>query len=252
MNDLRDRNLEFQDNDERRYAYDFDSVVRDYLLRKFEPAMNRRGSALELGAFMGDMTSQLLSYFDHVDVIEGSSILADIVRDRFPGKVTVTAGLFEEVVISRKYENIFLVHTLEHLDDPVQALRRISSWISEAGRLFVAVPNANALSRQIAVHMGLISHNSAVTPGEFDHGHRRTYSLDTLLADVKAAGLQVVGFGGVIVKPLANYQFDLSLEQGIVSREFIEACDSLASIMPDLSSSVFAICSRSTEHTSDR
>jgi len=238
----RNMDLEFQDNSERLYSYDVDTIVRGHLLRRLEPEMRKSGRVLELGSYQGDMTAQLLEYFDQVDVIEGSPVLSDQVRKRFPERVHVTTGLFEEVSPRGLYENIFLVHTLEHLDDPEAVLARISEWIAPGGRLFIAVPNANALSRQIAVHMGLIPFNSAVTDAEFTHGHRRTYSLDTLLAAVRVAGLQVHDYGGVVVKPLANFQFDSALKNGIVTRDFISACDSLAKTFPDLSSSIFVTC----------
>jgi len=241
--DSRDHDLEFQDNEERRYSYDFDGIVREHLLRRLAPVLRPDGATLELGAYKGDMTEQLLEYFDSLDVVEASPILADEVRARFPGRVQVTTGLFEDVTPERQYDNVFLVHTLEHLDDPVGVLTRVAGWLTEGGLLFIAVPNANALSRQIAVQMGLIAHNSAITPGEFQHGHRRTYSLDTLLSDVRDAGLRVVDFGGVIVKPLANFQFDRALETGIVTREYVDACDRLAVVYPDLASSIFASCS---------
>jgi SAM-dependent methyltransferase len=238
----RNFDLEFQDNQERRYSYDFDRIVRAHLLRRLAPVLKTDGATLELGAYNGDMTEQLLEYFDRLDVIEGSPILADEVRARFPDRVHVTTGLFEDVTPTKRYQNVFLVHTLEHLDDPVSVLARIATWLDDDGLLFVAVPNANALSRQIAVHMGLIAHNSAITPGEFEHGHRRTYSLDTLLADVREAGLETVDFGGVIVKPLANFQFDRALHEGIVSDEYVEGCDKLAVVYPDLASSIFVSC----------
>lgn len=239
----RNHDLEFQDNRERRYQYDFDGIVREHLLRRLGPRFKTDGATLELGAYKGDMTQQLLEYFGQLDVIEASSILADEIRARFGERVQVTTGLFEDVTPTKRYKNIFLVHTLEHLDEPVSVLARIGTWLDHDGLLFVAVPNANALSRQIAVHMGLIAHNSAVTPGEFEHGHRRTYSLDTVLAEVRAAGLSVVDFGGVIVKPLANFQFDRALEEGIVSKEYVEGCDSLAMVYPDFASTVFVVCS---------
>ena len=34
MEDKRDFNVEFADNDERKYAYDFDWKIRDYLLQR--------------------------------------------------------------------------------------------------------------------------------------------------------------------------------------------------------------------------
>jgi hypothetical protein len=54
--------------------------------------------------------------------------------------------------------------------------------------------------------MGLISHNAAVTPAEAEHGHRCTYSLDTLERDAVAAGLKVVHRSGIFFKALANFQ----------------------------------------------
>ena len=243
MSTSRDFDLEFQDNQERQYSYDFDHIVREHLLRRLAPVLKTDGDTLELGAYNGDMTEQLLEYFDQLDVIEASPVLADEVRARFPDRVTVTTGLFEDVTPAKRYQNMFLIHTLEHVDDAVAVLTRIATWLSGDGLLFIAVPNANALSRQIAVQMGLISHNSAITPGEFEHGHRRTYSLDTLLADVRQADLKIVDFGGVIVKPLANFQFDRALRDGIVSNEYIDGCDRLAVMYPDLASSIFVTCS---------
>jgi hypothetical protein len=200
------------------------------------------GLALELGAYKGDMTAQLLDYFARVDVVEASGILSDEIRTRFPVRVSVTTSLFEDFAPAQQYQDVFLIHTLEHLDEPVAMLRQMGAWVQATGHLFVAVPNANALSRQIAVQMGLISHNAAVTPGEYEHGHRRTYSLDTLLADVRDAGLDIVDYGGVIVKPLANFQFDRALADGIIDREFIAGCDRLSRLMPDLSASIFVTC----------
>ncbi len=238
----RDHNQEFQDNSERKYAYEFDEIVRDRLLRRLSSVIVADGPTLELGAYKGDMTRQLLEYHDYIDVVEASDVLAEEVRARFGDRVDVTTSLFEDFHPAKSYKNIYLVHTLEHLDDPVRELVRIGSWLAQDGLLIIAVPNANALSRQISVHMGIIPHTAAITPGEFQHGHRRTYSLDTLLADVRSAGLEIVDLGGIIVKPLANYQFDQALAEGIVTSEFIDGCDSLSRVLPDLSSSIYVTC----------
>ncbi len=110
------------------------------------------------------------------------------------GKVEIINSVFEKkCIVSRQYDNIVLTHVLEHVDDPVLVLGRVNNeWLSKDGRLFLVCPNANAPSRQIAVKMGLISHNSAITPAEKEHGHKITYTLDTLERDIKAAGLKAV------------------------------------------------------------
>lgn len=49
-------------------------------------------------------------------------------------------------------------------------MKRINDeWLSDKGRFFLVCPNANAPSRQIAVKMGLITHNNAITPAEEAH-----------------------------------------------------------------------------------
>ncbi len=177
-------------------------------------------------------------------VVEAASELAELVRDRFPGKVNVITDRFESVSLSAEFDNIFLVHTLEHLDDPVAILAKVLDWLAPEGRLFVAVPNANALSRQIAVKMGLVEYHAAVTPAEREHGHRRTYSMDVLLSHLRKAKCNIEAYGGVLVKPLANYQFDQALAQGLVGVPYLDACHELAKTYPDLSASIYAVCAR--------
>lgn len=241
---MRNHNQEYQDNEGRKYAYDFDTIVRKYLLKRLAPYLKRDGATLELGCYKGDMTEQILEYFQTVTVIEASSDLAEIVRRRFPGKVSVVVSTFEAAQIGEKYDNIFIVHTLEHLDDPVGILTKIREWLTPAGRLFVAVPNANALSRQLAVKMGLVEYNSAVTPAEAKHGHRCTYTMDVLLSQLRRGGFGVLDHGGILVKALANFQFDQAISQGIVSDAYLDACNDLAKTYPELSASLFAVCAR--------
>jgi hypothetical protein len=94
--------------------------------------------------------------------------------------------------------------------------------------------------------MGLIDNNSAVTPAEAEHGHRRTYSLDTLERDAVAAGLKVVYRSGIFFKALANFQWDRLLQTDIISRDYLDGCYELGQIYPDLCSSIFLMCERGT------
>lgn len=238
----RDYDLEAQDNEARKYAYEFDWTIRDALLRRWASFIPT-GAALEVGAYEGAMTAQILEYVQLLDILEPSPDLSDKLRTRFGDKVRVKTSRLEDADYGREFNSIFLVHTLEHLDEPIDALRRLAKWLSPSGRIFVAVPNANALSRQIAVRMGLIDFNSAVTQGEWAHGHRRTYTRDLLRHEVLSSGLVVEESGGVIVKPLANSQFDAALSSGIVSEEYVNACDSLTDTYPELSASIYVVCS---------
>lgn len=229
-----------------RYVYDFDTaVMHRYMVRAFEPFF-RSGDLLELGSFKGDLTTRFLPYFDEIICVEASSAAIDAAKTKLGAKVTYVNSLFETVSLAKRYPNIALTHVLEHLDDPGLVLRRVNEeWLTENGRLFLACPNANAPSRQIAVKMGLITHNSAVTPAEAEHGHRRTYTLDTLERDAVAAGLKVILRSGIFFKALANFQWDRLLRTDIISKEYLEGCYQLGQQYPDLCSSIFLVCERS-------
>jgi 2-polyprenyl-3-methyl-5-hydroxy-6-metoxy-1,4-benzoquinol methylase len=238
----RDFDREFQDSDVRSYAYDFDYLMHGYLMREFSTHLS--GSrALELGCYKGEFTAAILQRFSDVTVVEGSAELIAMARARVEGAATFILSAFEQVDLPEAcYDAIFLIHTLEHLDEPGEVLRAIKKWLAPAGRLFVAVPNANAISRQIAVKMGLVDYNSAVTRGERDHGHRRTYSLDTLEFVMRKNGLRIVQSGGVFLKPFANFQLDRMLQHGIIDNAYLEACLILGRKYPDFCASVFAVC----------
>jgi 2-polyprenyl-3-methyl-5-hydroxy-6-metoxy-1,4-benzoquinol methylase len=245
MNDERDYDLEIEDTTSHQYAYGFDfDVMHPYMIRSFEPFFNP-GSLLELGSFKGDFTKRFLVRFDDVTCVEASAAAIGQARQRLGDKVTFVHSTFETATLGRRYDNVVLTHVLEHLDDPVRILKRINAeWLAEKGRLFLVCPNANAPSRQIAVKMGLISHNAAVTPEEADHGHRRTYALDTLERDATAAGLAVIHRSGIFFKALANFQWDRLLNTDIVSNDYLEGCYQLGQHYPDLCSSIFLVCER--------
>lgn len=240
---MRDYNKEFQDNS-RKYSYDFDNVLRKFMMRSFLPFIDTNGSTLEMGCFQGDFTEIFVQNFDNLTVVEASDELIEHTKKRVGPKVKFINSVFETLELKEKYDYIFLLHTLEHLDDPVLVLNKINGWLSPKGRLFVCVPNANAPSRQIAVKMGLISHNSAITDAEKEHGHRNTYSLDTLERDAVKAGLNVIHRGGVFFKALANYQFDKLLGTDIISEGYLEGCYSLGMVYPDLCASIFLVAEK--------
>ena len=160
-------------------------------------------------------------------------------------KAQIHHSTFETVKLQERYDNIVMTHVLEHLDDPVGVLRRINEeWLADDGVFLLVCPNANAPSRQIAVKMGLISHNAAVTPAEEEHGHRITYTLDTLERDAKEAGLKVVHRSGIFFKALANFQWDRLLQTDIISQEYLDGCYELGQQYPDLCSSIFLVCKK--------
>jgi 2-polyprenyl-3-methyl-5-hydroxy-6-metoxy-1,4-benzoquinol methylase len=245
MNTTRNYNTELKDTTDHKYAYNFDfDVMHRFMIQSFVPFLNK-GNCLELGSFKGDFTRRLTHLFNDVTCVEASDEAIAIAQKEFGSKIKFINALFEEAKLPEKYDNIILTHVLEHLDNPVSVMKRINDeWLSDNGRFFLVCPNANAPSRQIAVKMGLITHNDAITPAEAAHGHRITYTLDTLERDARAAGLKVVHRSGIFFKALANFQWDRLLNTDIISEEYLQGCFQLGQIYPDLCSSIFLMCEK--------
>lgn len=226
-----------------RYAYAFDvDVMHPYMVRAFMPFF-RDGTLLELGCGNGLLTERLCGRFDAVTCVECDDHAAAAAVARLGGAVTLVRAPVESVRLSGSFDNVVLTHVLEHLDDPTAVLHRVQDeWLAPGGRAFVACPNAHAPSRRIAVKMGLISHATAVTDAERTHGHRRTYTLETLEADAVAAGLSVLHRSGIFFKALANFQWDRLLATDIISAAYLDGCYALGQEYPELCSSIFLVC----------
>ena len=245
MSTQRNYNAEFKDTADHKYAYSFDfDIMHPFMLKSFIPFF-KEGNFLELGSFKGDFTRRFLNHFNDVTCVEVSDEAISAAKKEFGEKVKFVNSLFETAKLPTKYDNIVLTHVLEHIDDPISLMKKINNeWLSDTGRFFLVCPNANAPSRQIAVKMGLISYNTAITPAEAKQGHRITYTLDTMERDAKAAGLKVVHRSGIFFKALANFQWDRLLETDIISPEYLEGCFQLGQQYPDLCSSIFLMCEK--------
>ena len=241
----RDYNNELKDTADHKYVYNFDfDVMHPYMIKAFEPHFVQ-GSCLELGSFKGDFTKRLLPYFDYITCVEASSEAINEAQDKIRNDVRWVEGRFEDIKLPTKYDNIIITHVLEHIENPVKLLKKIKDeWLSDKGKLFIVVPNANAPSRQIAVKMGLIEHNTSITPSEKEHGHNITYSLDVLESHAKEAGLDVTTRSGIFFKALANFQWDQLLQTDIISKEYLDGCYDLGQQYPDLCSSIMLICKK--------
>ncbi len=242
---MRNFNEEIKDIEERNYAYNFDlDIMHAYYMKSMLPFF-KKDDVLELGSYKGFFTKRLEPIFKNITCIEASNIAIAEAKKILRDDIKIIHSSFEDATLNSKFNNIIMTHVLEHVKNPVNVLKKINNeWLADDGLFFIICPNANAPSRQIAVNMGIISHNSAVTEGEKKHGHQITYAFDTLERDVKQAGLNVIYKSGIFFKALANYQWDKLLKTDIISKEYLDGCYSLGLKYPDLCSSIFLVCKK--------
>ncbi|MEZ5028835.1 MAG: class I SAM-dependent methyltransferase [Ferruginibacter sp.] len=197
----------------------------------------KQGKILELGPAEGLMTEHLLQYDPSLTVIEGSSVFANQLKEKFPN-LTIIQSLFEETVLDEKFDFIVLGHVLEHVADPVVLLKIIKQWLTPNGKVLCAVPNAQSIHRQAAVEMGLLKTIFSQSEKDIHHGHMRIYCPNTFKTDFINAGYKIDHFGGYWLKPLSDKQLEESWTQEMLST-FLK----LGETYPDIAAEIYIIAS---------
>lgn len=213
-----------------------DSIVYSFeIFRRFI----RGEKLLEMGPAEGVMTSHLNGLGLRLSLVEGSQEFARDLAQRFPD-AEVTCALFEAYEPSRKFDSIVLGHVLEHVENPVDILRRARTWLAPGGRILAAVPNARSLHRQAAVIMGLLPTEDALNEMDLHHGHRRVYNPESFRNDFLRAGLAIEVFGGYWIKPVSNRQIEETW-----TPQMLRAFMQLGERYPDIAGEIYVVARNS-------
>ncbi|MFN8775875.1 MAG: class I SAM-dependent methyltransferase [Flavobacteriales bacterium] len=189
--------------------------------------------ALQLGCANGYETEQLAQRVNRLVVADGSSVFIERVKAaNTHSNVEFIETLFEDLhasAIDSRFDFIFCNYILEHVYDTDVILRNMHSLLKPDGIMFIVVPNAYALSRQLAQAMGLVINLDDLTENDHKHGHRRVYDAERITNDVERNGFKVVFKHGIVLKILADFQLNKLLHDGFLTREHILGLQKLAS-----------------------
>ncbi len=216
-------------------------VMRELVFRTVAPFL-KGGQGLELGCSDGYMTSMLASKLEHLDVVDGSSSFLEEAKKRDIPNVTYHLALFEEYESEKRYDYVFASFILEHVLDPGLVLAMAKRVLKPGGLIFLIVPNARALSRQLAMHMNLIQDLKALTQNDLVHGHRRVYDRVSFNRDLRQASLQTVMECGLMLKILADFQMDKLIDDGVLKDQQIDGLYKLGLEYPDLCGALLSVC----------
>jgi 2-polyprenyl-3-methyl-5-hydroxy-6-metoxy-1,4-benzoquinol methylase len=205
---------------------------------------SKEKTGLQLGCSNGYETQWLAKHLKHLDSVDGSSEFVEKQsRDNKNANVSYIYSLFEEFNApgDGKYDYVFCNYILEHVFEVPPVLATIKRVLKKDGYLFTAVPNAEALSRQLAKQMGLLTDLKELTENDHRHGHRRVYDKKSFVNDLETAGFKVVSCRGVVLKILADFQLNKLLADGFLTHEHIRGLNALGATYPELCDSVFVV-----------
>jgi 2-polyprenyl-3-methyl-5-hydroxy-6-metoxy-1,4-benzoquinol methylase len=182
---------------------------------------------------ISDMGKSLEKYF----IIEGSKeIIKEFKKNtRLPAYVSLVNSLFEEFITKKKFDAIEMGFILEHVDDPLFIIKKYVSFLKQNGSVFIAVPNAKSLHRQIGYQAGMIDNFYKLSKCDLELGHKRYFDMDSLVELIIKSGLKIVNIEGIFLKPFSTSQ----LKSSELPSNIIRALCDLGIQYPAISNAIY-------------
>lgn len=228
-------------------TYAIDTVSEQYKRLEFIEKLSRHLElggldVVEFGSASGRLTELLAAHCGGVTAVDGSARFIEIAR-RQVGELEVNFvhSMFENFDPVSAPDLLVMHHILEHVDETVPLLQHIRSFLKPGGHIAITVPNAMALSRQLAVEMGMLENVYALTENDHHHGHQRVYDWSSLRNDVRGSGFEIVGEHGLAFKLFADFQNEKIAEAGIIGDAQFRGLWSLGDRYPEVAGAIMMV-----------
>lgn len=199
--------------------YDFDNkILLSWYPQRILAQNNGANSLLELGLGHGYTSNIFSKSFSRHQVLEGSTAVIKNFRENYPHcQAEIIETYFEIFSTDEKFDLIVMGFILEHVEDPLAIIKRYKKFLAPGGKIYVAVPNAEALNRRLGHLAGMLPDIEALGENDFLLGHKRYYSVQSLTNDIEQAGCRVNKLEGIYLKPFTSSQMmSLNLPDSIV------------------------------------
>ena len=204
---------------------------------------NNLKSILELGIGHSIVTNALIRLnkegkLTNVEIIEGSNEVINQFKNKhevLPASISIFHSFFEYYESEKKFDAIEMSFVLEHVDDPLFILNHFKNSLNHHGKIFIAVPNAESLHRRIGVAAGILEKIDALSTFDLQLGHKRYFTLSSLLEILREADLRVEIVSGLMLKPITTAQ----MNKLKFSPDIIEGMNKVALEFPELSNAIY-------------
>lgn len=199
-------------------------------------------SLVSLGIGHRIVSQKIIDEFGHVLkkylIIEGSQeIIYEFNKHAaISTNVALINSLFEEFSTRKKFDAIEMGFVLEHVDNPLFIIKRYAGFLKQGGSVFIAVPNAKSLHRQIGYQAGMLENLYKLSKYDLELGHKRYFDMDSLVKLIIKSGLKIVNIEGIFLKPFATDQ----MKSLGLSPHVIRALCALGTGFPEITNAIYA------------
>lgn len=207
-------------------------IEREIEIIKQYPTEGKR--ALEVGCGSGSSTEKLYQLFNEIEVVEPSKKNIALLQRRIPDVICHEA-LLENFSTPHKFDFVFFLNVIEHVEHPVESLKYLAELVRHEGLIFISAPNCMSLNRRAGYKMGILENYEKMAPKDFEVGHRRLYTVAMLRDHCEQAGLKVLSMKGIYLKPLSESQMIALGDDAVrafyaLGEEIPEYCASLLAV----------------------
>ena len=109
------------------------------------------------------------------------------------------------------------MHAKQHVECPIEVLKKYRNYLDSDGKIYIAVPNAEALNRRLGNIAGLLPDINMLSDFDISSGHKRFYTVESLIAEANQSGFDIVTMEGIYLKPFTTEQIiSLNLDEKII------------------------------------
>jgi len=219
------------------FLYDFDNdIMLKYYPKRIIEKIND-GSFLELGLGHGYTIKEFLKKVNSYTILEGSQAVIENFKStesKLFSKVNIIETYFETYETDMRYDTIVMGFILEHVDSPDSILARYKKLLSPGGKIFIAVPNAESLHRQIGLHAGYMQDLQSLSESDLLLGHVRYYNVEALKALALKHKMNIVNLEGIFLKSFTTSQ----LQKLELNEKVIDGMLEMGKNYPELSNAI--------------
>jgi SAM-dependent methyltransferase len=178
-----------------RITYDFEfefkyhgkwNIHRDIKrqLRKYRAS----GALLDIGTWCGTLLESLKDTYQVV----GCELDAKAATYGCSVGLDIRTGFYQTIDFGQSFDIITMIDVLEHMPEPMQAVRQVFSMLNEGGLYYLKVPNGQAQIRKENVLSKLGFHTAGAS---FGYVHINHFNLSSLSRALQTAGFEVLEKG---------------------------------------------------------
>jgi 2-polyprenyl-3-methyl-5-hydroxy-6-metoxy-1,4-benzoquinol methylase len=174
-----------------RETYPYLEDINEGILRQFTPAGGSPERVLDIGCGQAGLAAEIRNLGHVVWGIEASSIAVAKAASRVDRCIhadLLDLKAIEALLSQERFDALIFSDVLEHLYDPLGALRFYSRFLRPGGRLLISVPNALNWQSRLSFLFGRFEYQDT---GVMDRTHIRFFTFRSAKRLLTAAGCSI-------------------------------------------------------------